>query len=158
MVCLLKNSIIALPFLLLTNVTSCAEHDQFVLLNHWSKSREFLFKFEYNWCCVVWPGCYLFVLFHQSVDLPVLFNMFCRRHIFRFWPVFCIILIFKLQNIYFHTQVFLFFLVFFSQLISLMKSLHLLVEKHKYHYLILASLILAACYRYIVLVVLVQYN
>ena len=48
--------------------------------------------------------------------------------------------------------------VFFSQLISLMKSLHLLVGKHKYQYLILASLILAACYRYIVLVVLVQYN
>ena len=47
---------------------------------------------------------------------------------------------------------------FFSQLISLMKSLHLLVEKQKYQYLILASLILAACYRYIVLVVLVQYN
>jgi len=39
-----------------------------------------------------------------------------------------------------------------------MKSLHLLVEKHKYQYLILASLILVACYRYIVLVVLVQYN
>jgi hypothetical protein len=29
-----------------------------------------------------------------------------------------------------------------------MKSLHLLVETHKYQYLILASLILAACYRY----------
>jgi hypothetical protein len=42
------------------------------------------------------------------------------------------------------------FTLFFSQLISLMKSLHLLVEKHKYQYLILASLILAACYRYIV--------
>jgi hypothetical protein len=39
-----------------------------------------------------------------------------------------------------------------------MKSLHLLVEKHNYQYRILASLILAACYRYIVLVVLVQYN
>jgi hypothetical protein len=35
-----------------------------------------------------------------------------------------------------------FFFFFFSQLISLMKSLHLLVEKHKYQYLILASLIL----------------
>ena len=44
---------------------------------------------------------------------------------------------------------------FFSHLLSLMKSLHLLVETHKYQYLILASLILAACYRYIVLVVLV---
>jgi len=39
-----------------------------------------------------------------------------------------------------------------------MKSLHLLMEKHKHQYLILASLILAACYRYIVLIVLVQYN
>jgi hypothetical protein len=47
---------------------------------------------------------------------------------------------------------------FFSQLISLMKSLYLLVETHKFQYLILASLILAAGYRYIVLVVLVQYN
>jgi hypothetical protein len=33
-----------------------------------------------------------------------------------------------------------------------------LQEKHKYQYLILASLILSACYRYIVFVVLVQYN
>ena len=47
---------------------------------------------------------------------------------------------------------------FFSQLLSLMKSLHLSVENHKYQYLILTLLILVACYRYIVLVVLVQYN
>jgi hypothetical protein len=47
---------------------------------------------------------------------------------------------------------------FFPQLLSLMKSLHLSVENHKYLCLILALLILVACYRYIVLVVLVQYN
>ena len=39
-----------------------------------------------------------------------------------------------------------------------MKSLHLLVEKHKYQYLNLASLILATYITYIVLVVLVPYN
>ena len=47
---------------------------------------------------------------------------------------------------------------FFSQLICLMKSLYLLVEKHTYQYLSLASLILVACHIYIALVVLVQYN
>jgi len=37
------------------------------------------------------------------------------------------------------TEIYIKALFFFtSQLISLMKSLHLLVEKHKYHYLILA--------------------
>jgi hypothetical protein len=50
--------------------------------------------------------------------------------------------------------------VTFPQLKSLLKTLHLLVKKHKYQYLIMASLILAACYRYmyVVLVLLVQYN
>ena len=42
---------------------------------------------------------------------------------------------------------------FFSQIISLMKYLYLLVEKHMYQYLILASLILEHA-----IVVLVQYN
>ena len=38
--------------------------------------------------------------------------------------------------------------LFFFQLKSLLKTLHLLGKKHKYQYLILASLILVACYIY----------
>jgi hypothetical protein len=45
-----------------------------------------------------------------------------------------------------HGHVFLCLFVFL-QLIYLMKSLHLLVEKHKYQYLIMTSLILVACHR-----------
>jgi hypothetical protein len=37
------------------------------------------------------------------------------------------------------------------QLKSLLKTLHLLGKKHKYQYLILASLILVACYIYILI-------
>ena len=40
-----------------------------------------------------------------------------------------------------------FFFSFFSLLISIMKSLHLLVETHEYQCLILASLILVICQR-----------
>ena len=39
------------------------------------------------------------------------------------------------------------FYVYFSQFKSLLKTIHLLVKKHKYQYLILASLILVVCYR-----------
>ena len=42
----------------------------------------------------------------------------------------------------FDTDMFFFVFLFFLQLIYLMKSLHLLVEKHKYQYLIMTSLIL----------------
>ena len=43
-------------------------------------------------------------------------------------------------------------MVFISHLLSLMKSIHMLAGTDKYQYHILASLILEACYRYIVFV------
>ena len=43
--------------------------------------------------------------------------------------------------------VFVLVFFFFFQLKTLMKSLHLLVKKHNYQYLILALLILVACHR-----------